>query len=316
MNIFHRKPSRQAKTTTLTAMNTNLKDFIYLDIDRVRSFVAQLYRGLPESFEETKGDESGVKSETEFSVPGLAKAGISGNILFQKSATETRSAHHYLYSLLEQRLKELKKIIQIPSEFGLEKWQDTNFEDGAFVLVKGKVQIIDHRNLMQQSRMIPRLIDYIEKNQNQKLREQKQQGKITSQQYEQQLKEGKSQYPPKEELEQITQFIDDFYAGKPRLKVFPFTDNTDMYFVGNTLHEHFLAAQSVPTFDSLSGEKWVVMGMINKPTQITTNPTPSPTNIEGMIEKVISAFQDLNKLILPAQFPAVSITPISIYRVC
>ena len=316
MNIFRRKVSGQAKITTLTAMNTNLKDFIYLDIDRVRSFVAQLYRGLPESFEETKGDESGVKSETEFSVPGLAKAGISGNILFQKSATETRSAHHYLYSLLEQRLKDSNKVIQIPDEFGQEKWQENNFKDGAFVLVQGKVQIIDHHNLMQQARIIPRLIDYIAKNQVQNLAQQKLQGKITAHEYEQQIKATKTQYPSKNDLEPITQLIDDFYAGKPRLKIFPFSDDATRYFVGNTLHEHFLAAQSVATFDSLSGEKWAVMGMVNKPTQITTNPTPSTDNIEGIIENVISAFQGLNKLILPAQFPAVSITPITIYRVC
>lgn len=36
----------------MASPETQLKDFIYLDIDRIKSFVAQLYEGVPEAFED------------------------------------------------------------------------------------------------------------------------------------------------------------------------------------------------------------------------------------------------------------------------
>jgi hypothetical protein len=117
-----------------------LKDFIYLDIDRVRSFVAQLYRGVPEEFEERKGEEKTAKGEAGAKIVGLVNIGIGGDILYQKGATETRSAHHYLYDLFEQKLLESDRLLKIDQDFEIDKWALDTFEDGTPVLVKGRVQ--------------------------------------------------------------------------------------------------------------------------------------------------------------------------------
>jgi hypothetical protein len=154
-----------------------------LDIDRVRSFVAQLYQGVPEAFEERKGTEKTGKGEAGVEIPGLVKLGIGGDILYQKSATETRSAHHYLYSLFEQKLIELDRLLKVDQSFEVEKWTPASFEDGTFVLVHGKVQIVDYRSVVTAFQMIPRIAEIALTFQKQTLRQQLQSGKISQSQY-------------------------------------------------------------------------------------------------------------------------------------
>src|SRR5947208_9118423 len=66
-----------------------LRDFFYLDIDRVRSLVAQLREGMPEAVErQTVHHGRGGLKLVEYA--------------YERTQTETRSVHHYIFSLLEE----------------------------------------------------------------------------------------------------------------------------------------------------------------------------------------------------------------------
>lgn len=62
----------------------DLKDFIYLDIDRVRSFTSQLFEGIPETSDSKKGKEQDIKGKFKGCVPLLASGGVEGGLLLRK----------------------------------------------------------------------------------------------------------------------------------------------------------------------------------------------------------------------------------------
>jgi hypothetical protein len=57
-------PPKYIKSGTERGVNQNtLKDFIYLDIDRVRSFTSQLFEGIPETSDSKNGKEQDIKHQ-------------------------------------------------------------------------------------------------------------------------------------------------------------------------------------------------------------------------------------------------------------
>jgi hypothetical protein len=299
--------------------NNKLTDFIYLDIDRIRSFIAQLYQGVPEAFEETKGQEKSGKGEIGIAAPLLGKAGIGGSILYQKSTAETRSAHHYLYSLLEQKLNESGKVLKVDSNFPKDNWNQDRFKDGTFILVQGKIQIIDYRNVVSVLQMIPRMMEISSIFQKQKLRQQLQKNEIDQRTYDRLIKSAGTTPIDKKDLKNVSEVVEKIYYGIARVKAFPFLDDEPLRFVGNAIYEYFSTSPNNPLSSGiLSGTNWYMMGLINEPITYSTIP-PSESeqkNFEDSLEAVVLSMQEINKQTLSVKFPSIPITPIAIYRQC
>jgi hypothetical protein len=298
-----------------------LKDIVYLDIDRVRSFVAQLYEGVPEAFEETKGHEQTGRGEVEFNIPVLAKLGVGGNILFQKSTTETRSAHHYLYNLFEQELKKLGKLLTVDEDFEVDKWTPDRFQDGTFVLVQGKVQIIDYRSVVGVLQMIPQIAEIAARFKKQALQKELQEGKTDQRQYSRQMKSIEIPTSFKKDVSDIGKMVNDLYSGISRVKVFPFSGNSQSYFVGNVTHDYFSMTSTtnpLPSYGLLSGLNWFVVGLVNKPTASISigAPATGSQNLEDLLEQLVFAMQEISKFTLAVEFSAISVVPVAIYRAC
>lgn len=83
-----------------------LKDFIYLDVERVRSYSAQLNGSLIEQTQKTTTHET--KANAKVAADGLTKLFINteagADYAFQKSNTETSTLHHAAFELLVQNL--------------------------------------------------------------------------------------------------------------------------------------------------------------------------------------------------------------------
>lgn len=298
-----------------------LKDFIYLDIDRIRSFVAQLYEGVPEVFEETKGHEQAGGGKAEVNIPMLAKLGAEGNILFQKSTSETRSAHHYLYSLFEQKLRELDKLLTVDENFEADKWTPDRFEDGIFVLVEGRVQIIDYHSVVSVLQVMPQIAGIAARFQKQELQKKLQEGKTNQHQYSRDLKSIEIPASFKKDISDIGKVVNDLYLGISRAKIFPFPGNSQSYFVGNVTRDYFSTASTanpLTSYGLLSGLNWFVMGLVNKPTPPISPGAPviGTQNLEDVLEQLVFAMQEIGKFTLAVEFPAISIVPVAIYRAC
>lgn len=80
----------------------SLKDFLYLDTERVRSFAAQFYNGLPEA-RTLFGDKNNT---VDASLGIKAMLGVGTKVFAEKSTTETQSLHLALFNMFESKAKE------------------------------------------------------------------------------------------------------------------------------------------------------------------------------------------------------------------
>src|SRR5688572_25790731 len=98
-----------------------VRDFIYLDADRLKSIVAQTEEGLLTTISEsTRGAKEGSTS-AEGSVLSLIKAAGGVKLLWEDQATETRTLHDNIYNRVEQSLTDNDMLIEISEE------DDSNF---------------------------------------------------------------------------------------------------------------------------------------------------------------------------------------------
>ncbi len=104
-----------------------LRDFIYLDWERIRSIAAQLFQGVPEQSITEKHNEASVKGEVGGGVLGLFQGKGGADYRYFKSGNETRSFHHSIYSLVEDRLIDDGLVELIDNNYDFEKWNERNF---------------------------------------------------------------------------------------------------------------------------------------------------------------------------------------------
>lgn len=134
-----------------------IRDFIYLDVERVKSIFSQIEEGLLESSIEEKGDNKklSAKSEVAGGIINVlrGKVGLDSEWIWENKESETKTLHDYMYNILEEKLKENEIIYIIDGDSSEveEKWINGEFSslisDTSFVLIKGKVMIDDYIRL-------------------------------------------------------------------------------------------------------------------------------------------------------------------------
>jgi len=110
-----------------------LRDFIYLDVERVRSFVAQLKEGLPSEHTRQTEHETGGKGSVEGSLPFVAKGIGEANYHYLRSHSETSSLHDFIFEEFFSSILSESLLTELGTNTTL-LWSERTFEDGAFVL--------------------------------------------------------------------------------------------------------------------------------------------------------------------------------------
>src|SRR5439155_10810803 len=147
-----------------------LRDFFYLDIDRVRSLVAQLREGMPEAVErQTVHHGRGGLKLVEYA--------------YERTQTETRSVRHYIFSLLEEILKKASRLELIDNSFDDAKWNASHLRDGLILLVEGYIRLVDFQKLIEAVEALPNILKVAQQMEKVTLRKRLQAGDVTQAQY-------------------------------------------------------------------------------------------------------------------------------------
>ena len=117
-------------------MNNPIRDYLYLDIDRVRSIYAQASGGLTESIRELQQEVSSHGEELE-----QKSESISNNMMFGSGRVATRVFHDYLFTGMEKLLGE--RIIEI------EQATLSEFSAGSLFRITGKPEIDDYQRMLE-----------------------------------------------------------------------------------------------------------------------------------------------------------------------
>jgi len=293
--------------------HTIYRDFIYLDWERIRSIAAQILKGIPEIKQHSDGQDNTDKSEIGLNVP-IIRGSAGQDVRYFHSEGETRSLHHYIYSLIEGELTEENFVHPIDSTTDMHHWTENNFYDGQFVKIKGFIRLMDYRWMlgwMGNFENTMKTIQYYEltaiKDVQKKAEKKKEQ--------EKNLKEIKEL-----RVSDMQKLIQQIFGEIIKIKVVPNMDYPNNLFVGladpKNFNEMFSAIYQKYGCDI--NANWTTFGQINFPKKGENEQIllPSGNQIEDSLENVILALDNMQHMASSVKFPAVSITPLSIYREC
>lgn len=309
MNIFSRIKGRfSAHPQPERVEQPHIRDFIYLDIERIRSYISQVYGGL--TIERTSSLERGTNVQGSMAVasplplPLKAAADLSKYVV--KSDAETKSLHDQIFDHFYQALfltKSLRHITDADSA----SWDKAIFNDGTFLSVKPVITITDYKYVKHFAENLTKISSMLSRATAGSSNIQQKQEAIAN------LKEAQK-LPTKE----IAGIIDELYGDVVSIDFFPFKNDTEKIFVGSAERDFFrrslkdLLTCYGPTIDA----GWNAVLQVNRgeypKNEILLGHTGS--EMEIAIKQTISAISSLLQTAQTIEFPAVSVIPIAIFR--
>ncbi len=289
-----------------------LRDFIYLDFERVRSYAAQLLEGVPDSQQLGSSHAAGGDASAEASLFSLLKTHGGADYRYQRTTTETRSLHHQVYVLFEDALEERGYLRVINADYDYARWQPDNFVDGEFVKIYGEVRLVSYTKTFMQMQALPKLagdVAAVVKGGSAgsgAAGDMREMAKMTSE-----LK----QLP----IKQMTAVAQQLFGDSDfRVKARPSGAPSGHIFAGTGKSDGVIdAGASVsPMIRSPIGVEWVVVGQLTLPDMEGFEPEAMPTGneMEDALEGMATLLDGLGKLGSSVTFPALSFTPIAVCR--
>ncbi|PRX16934.1 hypothetical protein BX659_1595 [Orenia metallireducens] len=296
-------------------MSISIRDFIYLDIERLKSIIAQVEEGLATtSSKENRNSQQGSAS-VEGGIFSFLK-GIGGvNFLWENKNTETKSLHDNIYNKVENALIENELLIKISEYIKEEDLEKDTFRDllldNSFILATGKININDFTQMRMVLEKFNDIGDFIAKctvadlphNQRQK-----------------QLKKVRSNLKMDKWMQEgFKLFFDTFYKDRIVIKLNPFENYPDFRLVGN-LNKEFLRddiSSIIYKYGTAPVSEWTIFGQIASiPPENRENIVSNVggSDIEVALQQMFDVFREVEMMAQSVVYPEISITPIAIYR--
>jgi hypothetical protein len=298
-----------------------LRDFVYLDWKRVRSLCAQLFAGVPQDSTKEKGHNVGTKGQLEGGIPAVLKGHGEADYRYFRTENETRSLHHYVYSLFEERLVDRGMVTEVEDDFDITQWNEDFFHDGRFIRVVGLVRLMDYAWVSTMMETLPEMMRAAQHAENISLKERLAAQEISKREYEAQQKEQQKQLHELKslKLDKMTGLVRQLYGDVVCVKVVPDKYRPSNVFVGSgdLAHFHDSAASLSQKYGYEIDADWVTLGQVNRSTA-SEEPMSIPVGneMEDSFEAVALEVNGITRVASATTFPAVSFTPISIYRKC
>lgn len=298
-----------------------IRDFVYLDVDRLKSILAQVDEGYLVETATTTGSAKTVEGGAEAQVPGLAKIGGTGQYVWTNQASETRTLHDHIYNYVERRLAEEKRLLVLDEALTAEAWLSDErrkaIPDTAFILITGAVLINDYRYLKDFLANFNKVAAAV--------------GRFSAQQQIQTSSEAKAKEAlalASKQFQLSGQMVADldlvlktFVRHETIIKVMPFPDQPDARVVAS-LDVTGALRTSLETlvfrFGSAPRKRWRLFGQIAAAPLSTDKPyayggTLGP-EIDAAFQKMFDSLRSFEAMVGSVVYPEISVTPIALYR--
>jgi len=298
-----------------------IRDFIYLDIERVRSFVAQTSGGLTSERTHQAQHQVGGEGQVEGGIPLIAKATGSTDYHYLRSQSETKSLHDHIFEELYHKLQAEKHIADL-SHANETVWAESFFNDSTFILARGLLKIVDYQSIMATLQGLPTLLDVVGKitstqqgtspqpiHLNQSKSKNQAKGSIPPQSGSSELQQLKNQMRNLP-LKDVATFVNQMYGDMVRIKVFPFQNALEKVLVGSADRAFFRYSPSALAnlYGSVIDAGWVSILQVNKGVHQEPGQLVSKTGneMEDSLEQVADYFSSLATIAQGVKFPAYS----------
>lgn len=264
-----------------------LRDFIYLDHERVRCVAAQLGVGSASSHSDGDAD---------------------------------RAARERLFLDVEPAILGRAGSASIGPDFDFARWTPDNFSDGQFVRATGAVRLLDYAWLAMALGGLPAVLKKMSKIELAALKNSDEGRRMTKGALQQKSLENQSAIAKIEEfkMDELSDVVRGLYPGVVRVKVRPRpAEHPQHVLVASAYADCFYDPPAALTqkYGVEVDAGWAVVGQLNVPTPA---PPPQPIRVGNQME---DAFEQMALLMNNAfrvasspAFPALSLTPLAIYR--
>lgn len=305
--------------------NPLIRDFIYLDIERIRSYVAQAAGGLTSEKTQQAQHNVGGSGQAQGGIPIIAHASGSADYHYSRSHSETKSLHDHIFEEFYRTLKPGEHISDF-TKARVQDWLEPSFKDGAFIVTRGRLKIIDYQSVIVSIQNLPTLLETTMKLaafapgvslEQTAPNPSAPKGNTTQSQQAKELQQLKTQLKSLP-LKEFTQFVTQTYGDLVRMKIFPFPSDPGKLFVGTADRQLFryLPSALINLYGSVIDASWIYVLQVNKGTYYDPGILASKTGneIEDSLEQLADILSGLARITQGVQFPVVAVTPIAIYR--
>lgn len=301
------------------ASSEPVRDFIYLDIERLRSIVAQLEKGVVDTVENSRGSESQIDAEVEGSLLRVIRGAGGSRFLWQRGASETRTLHDYLFNRVEEGLLANRFLKLIPENLGPDEVRSESGESKLaptdFLLARGFVTLNDFgrmKAIVERFNDLGKFIAYCsvssEPSENRKELQRKRREMEEKMQVPRQLQQG------------LVQVIDSFYGDRIVVKLTPYTTRPSLKFVGNLRPEYLREEIDALIFKygTAPQAEWTLMAQVascpgpEEPEVVER--TGKPASIEVGFERMFDSVRTMEAMLKPIPYPEIAVTPVALYR--
>jgi hypothetical protein len=265
------------------------RDFIYLDADRVRSIAAQ----------------SNIATET------ATPAG---------TANHDRAARERLYLSVEPVILDRPTAARVGPDYNFTNWTPSSFIDGQFVRINGVVRLLDYTWLARALGGLPAVLKKMSKIELAALKNSAEGQRMSKGALQQKSLENQAAIARIEEfkMDELSEVVAGLYPGIVRVKIRPSTEHPQNVFVASAETANFYDAPAALSqkYGVEIDAGWTVVGQLNVPSPEA--PPPQPIRIgnqmEDAFEQMALLMNNAFRVAAAPAFPALSLTPIAIYR--
>ena len=267
---------------------TRLRDFIYLDVDRVRSIASQVSRGSSEASADATDRLANERLLLSIE-PALLTTGGGG-------------------------------VLRIDSSFDFAGWTPEAFRDGRLVLATGSVRLLDFAWLSAALAGLPAVLKKMSKLEMEALRNSDEGRRMSKSQLQQRSQENQVAISRVEEMkaDELGSVVSRLYGDVVRIKVRPSPQQPAAVLIGSAYAGFFYdspAARSQKYGVDIDAD-WTVLGQVNAPNPPSSAmPMPTGNKMEDSFEQIALLMNNAFHLSSAPAFPAVSFTPVAVYRV-
>lgn len=262
----------------------SIRDFIYLDLERVRSLAAQLQVSIA-----------------------------------QPHADADRAQFEQVFRQVEPAVLARPNALHVGQGFDYSRWTAEHFSDGQFIQASGVVRLLDFAWLTLALAGLPGVLRKMNKIEMNALKTSEAGRRMSKSALQQRSLENQAAISKIEEFkaEELGDAIGQLYGDVVRVKVRPSKDHPQAVLVGSAYSRFFYDSPAALSqkYGIEIDAGWTVVGQLNVPVQASPpQPIPVGNQMEDAFEQIALLMNNAFRLANAPAFPALSLTPIAIYR--
>jgi hypothetical protein len=278
-----------------------IRDFIYLDVQRLRSFASQLLdEGVPDSTSKSETTETQVGGDVRGRIPLLIEGGANTKAVLSATSTVTAEVHHRL----------IEKVVT-----GLDRgdllWPEDELDaapDGAFVQLVTQIQISDPDSLRDLVTKLPAVTQSLAAASGtapdpSRSKADRRAGRAAP-----------ASSLSKRRADGIAKLLEIFTPGTVRLRLL-----RDGSPIATAVVERDKFAEDldrlVRRHGYLTGGQWETLGQVNAPADPDLYAPPGATIMDSLEREMLGPMRTLGEISGTVAGAGISITPLAIYRV-